>query len=650
MRNLPLLPAFSLYFFFACVSPLVAQDEPVPMKYGFISEDDLRMKVYPPDTSAAAVILCDYGKVLFEPSASYTFTRHTRIKFLRRSGFSYGDIVIPYVDGMQVRNLKAQVLAPDGKTIEVDKKDVFDEKVNNYGSRRIRFALPNLQEGSVAEYKYDLASKYIFQLPEWYFQGAIPVRWNEMRLVIPTWFQYISLMNGRPPDVSETILGQESLLGETSNIRFVMKEVPALQEEAFITTMDDYYSHIRFQLKSYQTKGEVLEQVMSTWEETAKKLLKEYDEFGGQITKKSKYKKTWEAAQPLLAGIISPEEKIRVLYNFVQSSFERENYYWRYAREDLDDLFEKKSATPSEMNLLLIALLREADLQADPVLISTRDHGQPVPDYPFLDQFNHVLVSVKKGDETMLLDAGSSFRPPGLVAINSLNHKGWKVHVSSPQWIPIDPVPASETYFGSFQLDEDGNLKGKVQVAEEGYSAMNRREKYYAKLADEYWKTEIQKRYPDASLDSVTVENKDDFFQPLREKFNCNLPAYGQVSGDFIYMNPAFYSTYYENPFKTEHRTYPVDMAFPFRERVVCDFTVPPSYKIESLPESARLTLPNNGGRFQYVIEHRAGKITLNCSLNITQLYFDPAEYDGLRSFFGMIAEKLGEQVVLKKE
>jgi len=388
---------------------LLAQDPPI--KFGKIPKEDLEMKVYPPDTSAAAVVLCDYGTVAFQfkdNDAMNVLSRHKRIKFLRRSGFEHGDIEIPfYTSLMRVKNLKAQVFAPDGTETEVPKKDIFEEKINDRWSR-YRFAFPNLQEGSVVEYKYDLESQYIFELPEWYFQGEIPVRWSELRLTIPNWFQYVSLRNGRLPDIVENDFelapvvnigggsGGGRMTVESSKIRLAMKEAPALREEAYITTMDDYFARVRFQLKSVQYPETPARPIMGDWVEVATKLLED-ENFGGQFSKKGKFKKTWAAAQAQIAGATTPEEKIRAIYHFVQTSFEREDGSTIYTRQNLDDLFEKKRAFASEMNLLLIGLLREAGFQAHPVLISTRDHGQPIAEYPILDQFNHVLAQNTTG-------------------------------------------------------------------------------------------------------------------------------------------------------------------------------------------------------------------------------------------------------------
>nr|MBP6829006.1 hypothetical protein [Saprospiraceae bacterium] len=108
MRNLYLLPAVLVAI---CTFPLSAQE--VHLKYGKIPKEDLEMKVYEPDTAAAALVLFDYGKITFEFTDQHTrvnLEKHKRIKILKRTGFSQGDIVIPYYKTGDIRDLKAQVI------------------------------------------------------------------------------------------------------------------------------------------------------------------------------------------------------------------------------------------------------------------------------------------------------------------------------------------------------------------------------------------------------------------------------------------------------------------------------------------------------------------------------------------------------------
>ena len=61
-----------------------------PIKFGSVTLADLQMSRYDKDTSAAAVILCDYG---FYNSGNYEFTRTLRIKILKNVSTSRSTIL-----------------------------------------------------------------------------------------------------------------------------------------------------------------------------------------------------------------------------------------------------------------------------------------------------------------------------------------------------------------------------------------------------------------------------------------------------------------------------------------------------------------------------------------------------------------------------
>lgn len=74
---------FSLFFLslflFSCLS---IKAQPAPIKFGVLEKSVLEMKSYENDTTADAVIICDYGE--FNP-ATISFSRITRIKILKKS-------------------------------------------------------------------------------------------------------------------------------------------------------------------------------------------------------------------------------------------------------------------------------------------------------------------------------------------------------------------------------------------------------------------------------------------------------------------------------------------------------------------------------------------------------------------------------------
>ncbi|HEY6974714.1 MAG TPA: hypothetical protein VH396_00405, partial [Chitinophagaceae bacterium] len=125
-------------------------------------------------------------------------------------------------------------------------------------------------------------------------------------------------------------------------------------------------------------------------------------------------------------------------------------------------------------------------------------------------------------------------------------------------------------------------------------------------------------------------------------KFNFN-------DEDVIYFNPMLSEAYKENPFKAAERLYPVEMSSCTNETYILNMEVPKGYKIEELPKSARVSLNENEGMFEYVIGETSGHIQLRCRVILNKANFDPEDYQTLRDFFAFIVKKQAEQIVFKK-
>lgn len=630
-----------------------------PMKWGKVDEADLEMTVYPQDSSADAVVLADYGHLRFDftrQGINYIFNRHRRIKILQRSGFSQGDIRIPYYGEDRIAGLKAQVINPDGSKESLKNRDIFDEEISESFHAK-KFSFPNLQEGSIVEYEYELYSPHYFQLEEWYFQEDIPVRWSEYRLEIPEWFNYVVLQQGRHFDVNETSLQPRSIyfpgVGtvelEVQMRRYVMEHLPALKEESYVTTMDDYLARIQFQLSSYQLPNSILEPVLSTWPDVAKELIN-HAQFGQQYHRRNNFKSIAEDLEPLISQANNQREKVEIIYQSLANEVKWNGTYSYMASDDLDRCYELKEANSGELNLMLIALLKEHDINAYPLLVSTRSHGKMLQLYPILSQFNHVLALVEIGDKLNFLDVSSPYCPMGFPRIEALNGMCWLVDETEAQWIQFAPPSTSEKTMAQIKITTEGHLQGKLGKQIEGYSAINHREHLQDDEKGAFIQKDLVERFPDIQVESISIENAADVDEPLKEQIDFTLPNGAHKAGDFLYLSPALLSGFTENPLKAETRLYPVNIPYPTTRQQVWMFDIPDGYTVEELPEELNLALPNQGGIFLYSVNHMNGKLQINSRIQLTQLVFEPQEYQVIKSFFDMIIEKQEEQVVLKKK
>jgi len=76
-----------------------------------------------------------------------------------------------------------------------------------------------------------------------------------------------------------------------------------------------------------------------------------------------------------------------------------------FLTEDLYDINKKKEVTEAEQNLLLIALLRQKDINAEPVILSTKRFGVHSLIYPSIEEFNYVICKIDLNGEKFYLDA-----------------------------------------------------------------------------------------------------------------------------------------------------------------------------------------------------------------------------------------------------
>ncbi len=636
------------------------------LRWGRVSDEDLRMTGFPDDTSAAALVLFDVADLKFNLSSGdnqYDFTNHRRIKIFKRAGFDYADIAIPYYGEERLVSLKAQLILPNGEKSSVERGDFFEETYNNGYVKVKKFTFPNVQEGAIIEYQYTIKSPYILQLRAWEFQEDIPVRWSEYRLSIPKVFDYIVITQGREFDIYENsattqLMTAPSSSGQgfrtvevsVSNGRYVMKNLPALREEAYITTMDDYIAKIRFQLRSVNYPGEPPNLVMSSWEKLAENLINS-ESFGEQYTKNNKCRNVKALAPNLVVGAATLTEKADRLYNFLAKTMTWNDEFGIYVEESLDKCLELKTGSAADLNLMLVAMLQAVGIEAYPLLTSTRDHGKMFDVYPMLSQFNHVMVLAKlDGDKFQLFDIGSAHRPPGFPRIAALNGEGWAVIPGDPQWIDmrVDETLDQEVFKGS--IDELGNLTGSWRSKREGYNAVAAREALSKQSAEEFLHKALEDVSPEASFESVTVQNQDSIKQALLiTAETCSLPGAAMVSGDYIYLSPVLMPPFDETPFKTETRTFPVNIPYPFVEHRVLQLQLPEGYQVETLPERLSLALPERGASLSFSASVASNTLTINYKLEVKQLVFLPNQYGALREFFSMALQKQGEQIVLKR-
>lgn len=640
--------------------------QPEKISWGKVSKKELAMQACDFDQEASAMVLFDVAELKFDHARAETkriFERHKRVKLFKRAGFEYADIEIILPKSEKMSNFKAQIFSPDGSKHTLRNADFFEEDLDDEW-RSTRFTFPAVEEGAVFEFKYTLTSESFTQLPRWYFQTDIPVRWSEYYLEIPEWFNYVFLRQGDKFDVEEyntrfervsvNVTRSEAMQSDFVDVsvnvvqsRYAMENVPALKAEPYMTTPNNHRMGVQFQLSSIKWPNSSIIPVLVSWEDVAFRLHNN-DKFGGQYERKLSYNNAWKAISSYVESADTDLKKAEIIYLFVSTSMATDGHEGILVRKNINRCFKEQQGSASEINLLLLGLLKEAGIEAYPVLSSTRDYGKSVESYPIVSQFNHVMVAALLNGSLTIMDAGNPFRPMGFPRVKALNYRAWMAHPTNPRWLPVSPPGSNSTTMFRGKLHKEGTLSGSFKGRYDGYNAIEHRTKLRGNESEVYWQQHFSESGLAIQFDSVRTENEGSITETLSMDSHCTLTDVARTSGSLMYLNPIFIKFFEESPFTLEERSFPVEIPYPLKTQFIFQVELPEGTEIDELPEGVNLMLEGGGMALRYSVSIGGNILSINYIVEVTRLQFLPSEYGAIKEFFNILLSKQAEQIVLR--
>ncbi len=628
------------------------------VKFGKPDEELVKMTVYEKDSSANAVVLYDNGKSELNFNTvdgwKINFSRHQRIKVLKKEGVGYGDFrILLYgrnTDTEDLIGLKAITYnIKNGAVVatKLEKKDVYKEQVND-NLTAVSFSMPDVKEGSLIEVKYNIGSTFLFNLQNWSFQRDIPVKHSEYMVVIPEYFHYKFFAKGHEQLASYTTdetrrqLGTIDYRGDIHH--WIAKDMPAFKTEAYTSSTRNFIQQMTFELSSFRGPDMKLQQFSESWKSINEKLWK--DESFGILYKKEHLVK--DIVPDVISDCKNDEEKVEKIYAYVKENMKWDKNNHIYS-SNLRKAFKEKRGTVADINHLLTLMLREAGLDAYPLILSTRSNGLFL--FPTLSGFNYVVSYCKIGEKELLLDATEENCGMNLIPHRCLNERGMVIGGSAPHWVSLSNHGySSSKYLGSLSVDESGVLTVGISKRLSGYSALNKRNRIEKSGSVEKYKEEYIASKNEWDIEEISLEGIEQLDKGVTEKLSLSIDNYAMAGDDYIYVSPLPLGKETENPFKLEERKYPVDFGNKFSDEMTYTLEIPEGYSIEEIPQPINIKLPENGGSFLYVIKKVNEKtVQIVSRLKINKPIFLPTEYQYLKQFYNKIIEKHNELVVLKK-
>lgn len=323
--------------------------------------------------------------------------------------------------------------------------------------------------------------------------------------------------------------------------------------------------------------------------------------------------------------------------------------YGIYSEKGVRKAYKGHEGNVADINLMLTSMLRFAGLNANPVLISTRNNG--VPAFPTIDGFNYVISMVEFSDNThVLLDATEVYSLPNILPLRDLNWNGRKVTKEGlSSWVALtSEKPALEENFMRVKITDDLVIEGVLRTKIDNVKAMNFRIQNNH-LKEENIISSLESEYK-IEIDNFKITNNDKINKPISRIMSfISEDSIEEINGK-LYVNPLLFFATTTNPFKLEERKFPVDFGTPWKDVNNISIAIPNGYKVASLPAPLAIGLPENLGVFKFQVKQMGNSIAAISSLAFNKAMISPQYYEILKKFYGDLVEKQSEKITLVKE
>lgn len=632
LNSLHLLAApFFLLLMFA-KADVKAQQFP-DAQFGNIPDSVFRMQPPADNPEAPYVITNKELDVTFRESGESIMAvlqHHVRLKVFDDTAREASIIAIPYYfenDMERISSIEAYTYPPSGGRVPLSNEEIRTVNINSRYNVK-EFEMPAVENGAVLEYRYVIERRYIEELPDFFLSDKVPIQIAKMTITYPKYLRYQPLVENY-----EGTIHHDFVYADTSSVRkvftipqpkpvvterWIAYDIPAVEEEKFISTLDDYRAKIKFLLSEF---GIPRQQLENSWEVVVARIREKTNPWESIRENKVAAAKGDSIAQALVAA---PEEVVQdSIYRFLNERIQFSGTHRPFSTEPAKDVIGGEPADQAAINQTLVAMLRGAGIEANPVLISTRRAGKINMDFPSFYQFNGQMVQSRIGDQKYLMDASFPYSQPGLIPVDTYGSRGLVFKQDSFEWLDINP---DKSIFDidveiDGDLHSDGTLSGKVEASQRGYLAQHiRQQKADGRSDAEILRQTIFDGYPEIKLQNVQIANIDRYDQPVQISAAFEIENYATSFTDGLRFRPMVVGYRSENPFESTDRNFPITLNAPEKLDLSYSISLPAGFSVEGGVQSNEVSLP--GADFEESYAMGQGKMNYEYRINISQKDF----------------------------
>ena len=593
-----------------------------------------------PDGAPAVVL---FEKVVVDDrdlERSNVFTDYyRRIKICHADGVRWGDIVLDYLDGDDIKDIHARTILPSGEVLELNERSIQEGtvlKAEDIRVKRKAFSMPGCAAGSIIEYKYRLRRSE--PSATWQFQSELPMQLGELRWKWCKHWRHTSdalvlqILGGNPSYIwiNGALPGRVLPLPEETF--FEVRDVPALYLEPFAMPLESLQGGLR----CYYGEGRGSQEF---WVRCAGILNLLQDTYVGEnkAVNRLTTERGWRQSGT------APDSAFHWIQKSLTISPARRASDIGKIRLSVDDVMKSGSGNQFDAALTLIAFLRAMNLDAQMVYAKDGRTGMVNPKLEDW-QFNEFLVRVGH------ISGSARYFAPGHVAIEAGRIpwylEGTEALILGDELFKFEALPQSPPESNGMQsvihiaVSEAARGQGTTEVTFFGHRARelrlrleNEGEVNRMAILSEVLREDVV----DAKIESLEVEGLAERCGPLSVRAKIIVEKTPGSVEDGLPVNPFLLRLTPKNQFKAENRIYPVSLGYSYSMTDVIELEIPSDWKGNVL--GSDVSFKNALGAVKTESQLTEGRVTSRRMFRLASGFWPETLYKEGRELFSALEE-----------
>jgi hypothetical protein len=603
----------------------------------------------------------------------HMWSKYVRLKVLTEAGKEFANVELKQYSssehgGYTVSDIAGRTIHPDGTIIPFTGKpfDKLIEKGQGFKEQAKVFTLPDVEVGSIIEYRYQLRyDDMYFIAPDWYVQSDLFTRkahyvWRPTnKTLVTSDDQGGQLTSGiawmpilpKDADFKQTRMPATGQDEGQLVMELNMHDVPAAPNEEYMPPIQSLTYRVLFYYTPYRSGEEF-------WKNEGKRWAKNREKFigpGSQVK---------GAVAELVTAGDTPEQKLRKIYAAVMTldntSYDRARSAAEEKSQGLgevkttDDVWARKRGGDDQIAELFVAMARAAGLKAYVMAVTDRDHNLFLPAYNSLSQLDDDIAIVNIDGKDQFFDPGQRYCPYGQLAWKHTLVQGLREVDGGGTMFATTPPESYKDQridrIADLTLDEHGEATGSVTMKYQGAPALRWRQTFLR--GDETslkrdLQTSMERLMPTGmDVKVASIQQLQEYEQPLEVHFEVK----GQIAsstGKRLLVPADIFEVNAKPTFPHEKRELPVYFDYTSSTLDAVRVHYPASMAVESAPATQQLPYQKTA---MYTLQSETAQnaVTVRRSFLMGDIVFPKEEYPDLRAFYTKMETKDQEPVVLK--